>query len=155
MIKGGTNTSELDSHYRMLESMYLQAAPINNELYKGITLSVSHESAELSLKIEPKFFHAANALHGSVYFKMLDDAAYFAVNSVVEDVLVYTVSFDIRFLKPVTGGILKAIGTLKTKSDNLFSATSRLYDEDGKLVGRGTGNFVRSRILLSDEVGYK
>jgi acyl-coenzyme A thioesterase PaaI-like protein len=34
--------------------------------------------------------HSIHAVHGSVYFKALDDAAFFAVNSLVEDVFVLT-----------------------------------------------------------------
>ncbi len=134
--------------------MYL-SAPVNKELYEGITMNIANERAELTLKVEPKFFHAANAIHGSVYFKMLDDAAFFAVNSIVEDVFVYTVSFNTQLLRPVSKGIIKAIGELKFKSANLFIADSLLFDENNKLVGRGTGNFMRSRIELTEDIGYK
>jgi len=77
----------MQTHFKKLERMYL-SAPINKEIYKGITIDISNEKAELSFKISQPFFHAANAIHGSVYFKMLDDAAFFAVNSIVEDVFV-------------------------------------------------------------------
>src|SRR6478609_10698362 len=120
--------------------MYL-AAPVNNQVYNGITIAIS-EKAELTLKIEEKFFHAANAIHGSVYFKMLDDAAFFAVNSIVKDVFVYTVSFNVQLLRPVSSGIIKSIGELQFKSSNLFIADSTLLDENNKLVGRGSGNFM-------------
>jgi uncharacterized protein (TIGR00369 family) len=145
-----------DTHYRKLERMYLRSSTknINTEVYGGIHLIVSHEHAEITLEAEPKFFHAANSLHGSVYFKLLDDAAFFAVNSVEQDVFVYTVSYNIQILRPVTGGILKSIGDLKFKSRNLFIADSNLYDENNNLVGRGSGNFMRSKIELNAEIGY-
>jgi uncharacterized protein (TIGR00369 family) len=146
--------NETANHFTKLERMYL-SAPLNNQLYNGIDISISNEKAELTLKIESKFFHAANAIHGSVYFKMLDDAAFFAVNSVVKDVFVYTVSFNIQLLRPVTGGIIKSIGELKFKSNNLFIADSTLFDENNKLVGRGSGNFMRSKIELTENIGYK
>ena len=133
--------------------MYL-SAPVNNLLYKGITITISDQKAELSLKIEERFFHAANAIHGSVYFKMLDDAAFFAVNSIVKDVFVYTVSFNVQLLRPVSSGIIKSIGELKFKSSNLFIADSTLLDENNKLVGRGSGNFMKSKIELTQEIGY-
>src|SRR5205085_7842937 len=57
---------------RRSSDLYL-SAPVNNQLYNGITIAISEEKAELTLKVEEKFFHAANAIHGSVYFKMLDD----------------------------------------------------------------------------------
>ena len=141
-------------HFRKLERMYL-SAPVNNHLYNGITIRISDEKAELTLKIEEKFFHAANAIHGSVYFKMLDDAAFFAVNSIVKDVFVYTVSFNVQLLRPVSSGIIKSIGELKFKSSNLFIADSTLLDENNKLVGRGSGNFMKSKIELTQEIGYK
>jgi uncharacterized protein (TIGR00369 family) len=141
-------------HFRKLERMYL-TAPVNNQLYNGITITISDQKAELTLKIEEKFFHAANAIHGSVYFKMLDDAAFFAVNSIVKDVFVYTVSLNVQLLRPVSSGIIKSIGELKFKSSNLFIADSILLDENNKLVGRGSGNFMKSKIELTQEIGYK
>ena len=146
--------STSDSHYRKLERMYL-SAPVNDIVYKGITIEISNGKAELSLQIEPKFFHAANAIHGSVYFKMLDDAAFFAVNSTVTDVFVYTVSFNIQLLRPVSGGIIRSMGELKFKSTNLFIADSNLFDERNKLIGRGSGSFMRSKIELAENIGYK
>ena len=144
----------METHFRKLERMYL-SAPLNEQLYKGITLNISHEKAELSLKVEEKFFHAAHAIHGSVYFKMLDDAAFFAVNSIVKDVFVYTVSFNVQLLRPVSSGIIRSVGELKFKSNNLFIADSALFDEKGKLAGRGSGNFMKSKIELTESIGYK
>ena len=144
----------METHFRKLERMYLSAL-VNKEIYGGITISISNERAELSLLVEPKFFHAANAIHGSVYFKMLDDAAFFAVNSVVQDVFVYTVSFNVQLLRPVAKGIIKSTGELKFKSANLFIADSSLVDENNKVVGRGSGSFMRSKVLLTEEIGYK
>lgn len=145
---------DIESHYRKLERMYL-SAPVNNELYKGITIDITHEEAELSLKIESKFFHAANAIHGSVYFKLLDDAAFFAVNSIVQDVFVYTVSFNVQLVRPASSGIIRSVGELKFKSANLFIADSSLFDENNKLIGRGSGNFMKSKIELTEKIGYK
>lgn len=144
----------MEDHFAKLERMYL-SAPVNRELYKGITLRVGHEKAELTLKIEPKFFHAANAIHGSVYFKMLDDAAFFAVNSIVAEVFVYTVSFNTQLLRPAASGLIKSMGELKFKSGNLFIADSTLWDENNKVIGRGSGSFMKSKIELTEAIGYK
>ncbi|MEO8146334.1 MAG: PaaI family thioesterase [Bacteroidia bacterium] len=146
--------SETENHFRKLERMYL-SAPINNQLFKGVGINISNEQAEITLKIEPEYFHAAMAIHGSVYFKMLDDASFFAVNSLVQDIFVYTVSFNVQLLRPVSSGIIKSVGNLKFKSANLFIADSTLYDENGKTIGRGSGNFMRSKIALTEEIEYK
>jgi uncharacterized protein (TIGR00369 family) len=146
--------NEEEYHFRKLERMYL-SAPTNNQMYKGVSISISNEKAELKLEVEKKFFHAANAIHGSIYFKLLDDAAFFSVNSIVYDVFVYTVSINIQLLRPVTKGIIRSIGELKFKSKNLFIADSTLFDEDNKVVGRASGNFMKSKIELTEGIGYK
>ena len=64
-----------DNHYLALEKMYL-AAPIN-EIFKP-KIKVSNETAEIKIEVNRKLFHSAGAGHGSVYFKMLDDAAFYA-----------------------------------------------------------------------------
>src|SRR4030095_9601401 len=125
--------SETTNHFRKLERMYL-SAPVNQQIYGGIEIHISNEKAVISLPIETKFFHAAHAIHGSVYFKLLDDAAFFAVNSVVPDVFVYTVSFNVQLLRPVSAGVIKSTGELKFKSTNLFIADSTLVDENNKLI---------------------
>jgi uncharacterized protein (TIGR00369 family) len=141
-------------HFRKLERMYL-SAPVNKEIYNGIEINIFHEKAVIKLPIESKLFHAAHAIHGSIYFKMLDDAAFFAVNSVVDDVFVLTVSFNVQLLRPVSSGIIISTGELKFKSNNLFIADSLLVDEKNKLVGKGSGSFMRSKIELKPEIGYK
>jgi acyl-coenzyme A thioesterase PaaI-like protein len=141
-------------HFRKLERMYL-SAPVNKEIYSGIKINISNEKAVLRLNIQPKYFHAAHAIHGSVYFKMLDDAAFFAVNSIVPDVFVYTVSFNVQLLRPVSSGMIISTGELKFKSNNLFIADSVLHDENNKLLGKGSGNFMRSKIELAENIGYK
>ena len=145
---------EMETHFRKLERMYL-SAPVNGQLYNGITIDISNEKAELTLNVEDKYFHAANAIHGSVYFKLLDDAAFFAVNSIVKDVFVYTVSFNVQLLRPISKGLIKSVGKLKFKSTNLFIADSNLFDENNKLAGRGSGNFMKSKIELTENIGYK
>lgn len=141
-------------HYRKLERMYLQSN-INTSIYNTTTCIISKGKAEIGLSIEPKYFHALHAIHGSVYFKLLDDAAFFAVNSVVEDVFVLTKSYSIHFKRPVTGGRLVARGELKKEGEYAFEATAELLDESGKAVGFGSGEFVKSKVALTPEIGYK
>ena len=141
-------------HFKKLEQMYLHAN-LNTKIYDTTTCKIFNEGAEIGLTISDKFFHALGAIHGSVYFKLLDDAAFFAVNSIVEDVFVLTTSFNINLIRPVNSGKLKAIGKVKFKSKNIFVAESSLYDEKGREIAFGTGNFAKSKIALSEEIGYK
>ncbi|WP_106791787.1 PaaI family thioesterase [Aquimarina sp. Aq78] len=141
-------------HYSKLERMYLQAN-INTALYDTTTVKISEGLAQIELEVSEKYFHALGAIHGSVYFKLLDDAAFFAVNSIVKDVFVLTTSFNINLIRPVDKGIITAVGKIKFKSRSLFVAESTLYNQDGKEIAFGTGNFAKSKIELSEKIGYK
>jgi len=142
----------MSDHFRRLENMY-HAAPVNT-FYKP-KLEVSRGRAEIVMDVNPDFFHAANALHGSVYFKALDDAAFFAVNSLVKDKFVVTVSFNIFLLRPVTTGTLRAEGYVTSRSKTLFIAESVLYLDKDRQAARGSGSFMRSGIQLSEVESYR
>lgn len=75
----------------------------------GARVEISHGQADITLPVNQNLFHAAGALHGAMYFLALDNAAFFAVNSLVEDVFVLTVSFNIYLLRPIDKGIIKAV----------------------------------------------
>ena len=141
----------MSEHHRRLERMYL-AAPVN-ELYLP-TIAISGGRATVEFEVRDQFFHAAHALHGSVYFKALDDSAFFAAASMVPDRFVVTVSFTIYLTRPVTSGRLRAEGQVATQTTNLFVAESVLYNGDRE-VARGSGTFVPSKIELTTALGYK
>jgi uncharacterized protein (TIGR00369 family) len=141
-----------EEHYRKLENMYA-AAPCN--LYYAPRMTIAAGSAELVIPVREEFFHAANAVHGSVYFKALDDAAFFAVNSLVKEVFVLTVTFNVYFTRPIASGEMRSIGRVLHASRRLFIAESILYNDRGKEIGRGSGSFAKSNIRLSPEMGYQ
>ncbi|HEY3447559.1 MAG TPA: PaaI family thioesterase, partial [Myxococcales bacterium] len=122
-------------HFRRLEAMYA-TAPING--FFQPQLEVGAGKAELRIVVRPEFFHSAHAVHGSVYFKALDDAAFFAANSLVEDVFVLTASFNLHLLRPITSGTMIATGTVVHQSRSQILAESVLVDENGKQLARGS-----------------
>lgn len=139
------------SHHQKLANMY-HAAPINR-LY-GNRLTVSEGASAIVWDVRSEFFHAVSALHGSAYFKLLDDAAFFAANSVVPAHFVLTASFHVHFLRPVTGGTVRAEGALVSEGRHLLVAEASLLDADGNEVAVGSGTFARSAIPLTPEIGY-
>jgi uncharacterized protein (TIGR00369 family) len=141
-----------EEHYRKLERMYA-SAPVN-ALFSP-RLRVGESEAEVVIPIHPGLFHAAGAAHGSVYFKAMDDAAFFAANSLVKDYFVLTASFTLYFLRPVSSGEIRAVGRVAHRSRKQFIADAELFDSEGTLIGRGSGAFVRSRLRLSGALGYE
>ena len=141
-----------EEHYRKLERMYL-SAPVN--AYYAPSIRVSEGRAEVTIPVRHDLHHAAHAVHGVAYFKVLDDAAFFAANSLVEDVFVLTTSFNVYFTRPVTEGEMRATGRVVHQSRRLLIAESHVVDSEGREIGRGSGTFMPSRTALTPEVGYE
>lgn len=141
----------MEEHYHKLANMY-KNAPINAAYLPDI--KIKDGEAEISIVLKKDFFHAGNALHGAISFKMLDDAAVFAVKSKIKDAFVVTTSFNIHFLRPVNKGKVTAVGKLLFASRKYYIAEAKLYNDSGKEIAFGTGNFVKTDIPLSEELGY-
>jgi uncharacterized protein (TIGR00369 family) len=139
------------SHWGRLERMY-RSAPVNQPL--DVQIDIDKGRCEIRVPVRESMFHAAMAVHGSHYFKMLDDSAYFACNSLVEDVLLLTASFNVQLIKPVTAGSLRAVGNLIRHGKTVFFAESILYDDSGGEVARGNGVFARSMVRLDSVSSY-
>jgi len=140
-----------EEHYRKLERMYASAQC--NQYYTP-TLCVGDGHTELVIPVRSDFFHSAGAVHGATYFKALDDAAFFAVSSLVDDVIVLTVSFSIYLIRPISEGKMKSIGRVVHRSRRVFVAESEAVDSKGRMIARGSGTFMRSTIPLSPEINY-
>lgn len=139
-------------HYRALERLY-DAAPVNAKFASRLEI-VGEGRARLTFTIDRSVFHAAGAAHGTIYFKMLDDAAFYAANTHVTDRFLLTTSFNLHFTKPVREGEVVAEGRWISGRRRVLVAEARLVDAEGEEIGRGTGTFMRSRIALSSLAGY-
>lgn len=139
-------------HHRALERLY-RAAPVN-QLFRSSIEIVCTGEARIGFEVDQAVFHAAGAAHGTLYFKMLDDAAFYAANTLVTDRFLLTTSFNLHFTKPVRGGKVVAEGRWISGHKRVFVAESRLVDAEGDEIGRGTGTFMKSRIPLSTLPGY-
>ncbi|MCX5759721.1 MAG: PaaI family thioesterase [Candidatus Hydrogenedentes bacterium] len=143
---------ENEKHFRKLERMYL-GAPVNR--YYLPTIQIGAGSAQVAIQVRSDLFHAAHAVHGVVYFKVLDDAAFFAANSLVEDVFVLTVSLNVYLTRPISEGVIAATGRVVHSSRRLIIAEAEAVDGEGRPLARGTGTFMRSNIALTPEIGYQ
>lgn len=144
--------SGAEQHYRALERLYA-SAPVNTKFASRLSIPGEGRS-QLTFTVTPEDYHAAGAAHGTIYFKMLDDAAFYACNSLVTDRFLLTTSFNLFFSKPLRAGTVTAEGHWVSGRRRVFVAEARLVDEEGDEIGRGTGTFMRSRIALSSLPGY-
>ena len=140
-------------HFRALERLYAEA-PINR-LFRSTLEIREGGKAEIRFDVDEGYYHAAGAVHGTAYFKMLDDAAFYATNSLVSDRFVLTTAFNLLFTKPLKSGKVRAEGRWVSGKRRVFVADSRLIDGEGEEIARGTGTFMRSHIPLASLPGYK
>ncbi|MCS6987662.1 MAG: PaaI family thioesterase [Sphingomonadaceae bacterium] len=141
-----------EEHRRRLERLYA-SAPVNRVFPSTLHLPAPGR-AEIRFRVEPDHFHAAGAAHGTLYFKMLDDAAFYAAATLVDDVFVLTTQFNLVLTRPLGPGEAAAYGQWVSGHRRVLIAESRLVDASGQEVARGTGTFMRSRIALAHLPAY-
>ena len=142
-----------EAHFRALESLYA-AAPINR-LFPSRLEIVEAGFARIRFSVDERVHHAAGAVHGTSYFKMLDDAAFYAANSLVAEHFLLTTAFNLLFTRPILSGDIIAEGHWVSGRRRVLVAEARLLDADGEEAARGTGTFMRSRIPLAELPGYR
>ena len=140
------------AHFRALENLY-RSAPINRMFRSELAIPEAGRSI-IEFDVNEEQFHAAGAVHGTVYFKMMDDAAFYAANSLVTDRFLLTTAFNLLFTKPLGPGPVTAEGRWVSGQRRVFVADARLIGADGEEAARGTGTFMRSRMPLSSLKGY-
>jgi uncharacterized protein (TIGR00369 family) len=157
MSRTGTSPDRQESgaqaHFHALEALYA-SAPINN-LFRSRLEIVGEGQSQIAFEVDEDQHHAAGAAHGTIYFKMLDDAAFYAANSLVSDRFLLTTGFNLHFTKPIRSGRVVAHGRWVSGKRRVFVAEASLVDEEGEEIGRGTGTFMRSHIALSGLPGYR
>ena len=142
-----------EAHLRALEALYA-SAPVNQLFASRLTLPEAGRS-EIRFTVAADSFHAAGAAHGTLYFKMLDDAAFYAANGLVSDRFLLTTAFNLHFTKPMRVGEARAEGRWISGKRRVFVAEARIIDAEGEECARGTGTFMRSHIALSGLDGYR
>jgi len=141
-----------DPHFVALERMYV-VAPIN-QIYLP-RIEVAEGTTTIEIDVSERYHHAAGGVHGSVYFKLLDDAAFFAANSLERELFVLTTSFTVYLTRPVTSGTMRAEGRVVDRTRSQFIAESVVRDGDGREVGRGSGVFFRGKLRLREIASYR
>ena len=141
------------AHHRALESLYA-AAPINQLFDSRLTITAPGES-RIEFQLDARYFHAGGAVHGTAYFKMLDDAAFYAANTLVTDRFLLTTQFNLLFTRPLSEGPAIAAGRWVSGQRRVLIAEAWLIDARGEEVARGTGTFMRSRLALASLPGYR
>jgi acyl-coenzyme A thioesterase PaaI-like protein len=138
----------LTAHVEKLERLYL-AGPDNEGYEPGVRISGGE--AEVVIRVRDTILHAPDFLPASLCFKVMNDSAALAVNSLVENTRVLTVNFNVRLAQASASGDLIARSLFVGMSGDHYLAESVLIDSEGTEIGRGNGAFAESSRLLGDE----
>ena len=135
----------------MLENLYI-SAPVNQAL--DLEIKVTEGKALIKQKVSLEHCHSMGAMHGSYAFKCLDDACYFAANSLELEYFMLTTDYHIRLMRPVTpkANYVQAIGKVVSRSKRLMICEGVLIDSQGREIARGTGSFMPSTMSFQDYV---
>lgn len=142
-----------ESHWKRLKQMYL-GAKVNQGIFAGTQLEIGDGRAEITFTVDDRFHHAAGGMHGAIYFRMMDDTAYFAAASHITDAFLVTKEFKVDLRRPFSEGRLRCEGEILKEDESGIIAKATLYNEEGKVLSTGEGLFVRSKRSLSDIPGY-
>lgn len=145
------NQKLLDLHFEKLERMYLSLK--FNRLIKP-AIHISAGKAQIVIPIQEQFCNSVGSIQSSICFKLLEDTALLAVNSIVDNDLVLTENFNLYLTHPIATGELIARGHYLNKLGNQYLAEAVVVDSENKEICRGSGVFVKGRMSLSSVEGY-
>lgn len=135
------NRKERQFHLERLERQYL-AAPYIQYLDPGISIVEGETDIVVPLRMELQ--DPSGRLRSSVCIEVMNDAATYAVYSLVGSGEVHTASFSVSLTGACPSGDLLARGCFVGMSGSRYLAESILVDSEGREIGRAEGAFVLS-----------
>ena len=148
-IKDFTHNTNMNNKqfYSNLIEMYLKA-PVNKAFDPSLT--IEDKKSYLEIEVNKNYFHAAHYVHGAILFKLLDDSAYFAAQSIEHTNFIVTATFNSHFIRPVNKGTLRAEGNVITQTKSRIISKSAVFNQQSKLIAYATGVFMPSSSRLDE-----
>lgn len=112
------------------------------ELIGAKVIKAQNGEATVELVIEPKHLQAYGILHGGVLATLIDNGIGAAVHSLLTDEQASaTVDLNIKFLKGISTGVLRAEGKVFKKGRTMMFAECSILDDQEQLIAWGSGTF--------------
>lgn len=97
---------------------------------------------QLELTVGPQHCHQAGLVHGGVYLSVLDTVMSRAIRTLLADGYYSpTMTLNANFFRPMEIGIIRAEGRVLNQSRRTAFVEGRLFNDAGKLLAFGSGNF--------------
>ena len=111
----------------------------------GIELEhVASGTATLALNVRKELTQNQGVVHGGAIASLIDTATAFAIISLLPPrEKVSTVDLAISFLRPVTGGRLKAVAKVVRAGRRLFVVSAEVFDTQGRLITTALSTYIK------------
>ena len=117
---------------------------LNHPMHKGLNLNVtmSQGVATVEMTVSPEICNLVGILHGNYYFKIMDDACFFAALSLNKHEFVATANFNIHYFSPASKGQLIASAQVVHARGTKYVCECTIVDKEQKKYGCGSGLFI-------------
>lgn len=111
----------------------------------GIKLDdIGPGTATLSLLVRKELKQNHGVVHGGAIASLIDTATAFAIISLLAPKeKVTTVDLTISYLRPLTGGRMKAVARVLRAGRRLFVVSADIFDKDGKLTTTALSTYIK------------
>lgn len=144
----GQNRKQRRFHLEVLERQYLTGPHIQS-LDPGI--SIAEGEADILVPLRKELQDPSGRLRSSICINVMNDAATYAVSSLVGRGGTHTESFNVSLTDTVPSGDLLARGCFVGMSGSRYLAESILVDSEGREIGRADGVFILSQTTVLGE----
>tara|TARA_X000000368_G_C22864944_1_gene638258 strand:+ start:36 stop:464 length:429 start_codon:yes stop_codon:yes gene_type:complete len=142
----------MTSHYQKLQNLFLNSR-INKTL--DAQIKIGEGISEISFSKKEFMHNEVKEIHSAYCHMALDSSAYFAANSLIEDVSTMVKSFEIIHVRPSKSKKFIAKGKFLEKSMGNYIISSELFDDDENLICKAKGVFRRSKNSLKEINNYE
>ena len=142
----------MEKHFDKLEKMYSNSNL--NKILEG-KIEISQGESILNFHFRKNMQSETKNIHNAYNFMSMENVAFYAANSLIEDVLVSTRSFEVSFFKPTNSKKLTAKAKFIEKSMGNYIISTELLDHNGIVISKGKGIFRRSKTLLKNIKNYQ
>jgi len=111
----------------------------------GIELEdIASGTATLAFNVRKELMQNQGVVHGGAIASLIDTATAFAIISLLAPKeKVSTVDLAISYLRPATGGRLKAVATVVRAGRRLFVVSAEVFDKDERLMTTALSTYIK------------
>ena len=142
----------MSKHFQKLENLFLES-PLNKTLESEI--KIDEGFAEIKFTRKDFMHNETYHIHPAYNFMALESAAFFAANSLIEDVSIFSKSFEVIYLKNSRSINYVAKARFLEKSMGNYIISSELYDDNTNLISKAKAVYRRSKLSLNNIKNYE